>query len=816
MELLDGGRRLALLNFAFERIAQALYLIDEEAGFQYVNQEACRALGYSREELVCMSVFDIDPDITQERWLEFWQITLLGQSRSFRTRHKSKDGRIFPVEINVSYFEFDGQHYNLALAQDITERLRNEDELHLREQAFRALAENSPDTIARYDGECRRLYVNSALAGIFGMPAEELLGKTPVELLPTQSAHEFEGILCGVYHSGEGRSFERSWQNLDKRVITHHFCLTPEFDADGKVISVLSVGRDISSVNENELRLQQAETMARIGHWQWNCALEESLVSAGLCHILGQPLDWKPTLEDLLGLIVADDQDRVIRATQDAFSRHEVVTDYGYRVKSGDRLLFLHTRVHIEYAPDGSPSRLIGTTHDISDMKNFESRLHEMEFHDVLTGLPNRALFNDRLHQALVEATRHGHTLGLLVLDLDRFKEINDTRGHVTGDRILHQSAQRLIDLVRDYDTVARLGGDEFAVILPDVRDAADLGGISRKLLDALERPFLIDSHELFISASIGIAVFPSDGRSADELLQYADSALYDAKDRGRAGFRFYSSELTAKSKERSTVEAALRYAETREELALHYQPKVDLTDGRLVGAEALLRWNHPELGQVAPERFIGIAEDTGLIVSMGVWVLASACRTARRWNERADRNGGQALKVAVNLSSRQFRDDDLAATVKRVLDDTGCDPRWLELEITESLLLDDNDGIRASLQALRDHGITIAIDDFGTGFSALGYLRRFPIDVLKIDRSFTSEVMLNRDSAELVKTIITMAQSLRLGLVAEGVETEGQQRFLLENGCQLGQGYYFGKPMPVEDFDAHLLACRRPATAVG
>jgi diguanylate cyclase (GGDEF)-like protein len=418
-------------------------------------------------------------------------------------------------------------------------------------------------------------------------------------------------------------------------------------------------------------------------------------------------------------------------------------------------------------------------------------------------------LFNDRLAQSLVDAARHGHVLGLLLLDLDRFKEINDAYSHTIGDRVLLETADRLRHLLRDYDTVSRLGGDEFTLVLPEVRVAEDLGRIAGKILEVMASPFHIDGQDLFLSVSIGISVYPDDGSTESDLLRCAELALYDAKNRGRAGFRFYAADLTAKSYERAELETALRHAEPMDELELYFQPKIALADGALVGAEALLRWRHPTRGMVSPECFIGIAEDTGLIVGIGVWVLTKACLAAQHWNRRHQRE----LKIAVNLSARQFAGGDLVETVRSVLSLTGCEPHWLELEITESLLLGNDESVRATLNAFRDMGISIAIDDFGTGYSSLGYLKRFPINVLKIDRSFTRDLMIDADSTELVKAIVYMARGLKLELVAEGIETEAQENFLRAHGCHLGQGYLFGKPMPFAAFDGHT-ALRRPLLA--
>lgn len=792
-------RQFLIVHFALDQMVEAFYLVGEDARILQVNQGACRALGYSRDELLQLSIFDIDTEFTTARWHKHWKSILADRAVTFQSFQRTRDGRVFPVEVTATYFEFDGKAYNMALVQDITERQHHEEELRRRELEFRALAENTPDTIVRYDRDCRRIYVNPAFARIFGMPAEKLLGGTPMELAPTASTLGLETALREVLATGHERSFERTWQTLDNRTMIGHFRLTPEFGPDGQITSVLSVSRDISSIRESEWRLQQAESLARIGHWQWDFAQERSQVSSSMCRIYGKPSSWEPTLSEVIAMVVEEDRDRVVAGFKEAIRNCKTDLEDICRVKTEKGVLHVHTRTHIDYTSDGKACRLVGTTQDISELKNYESRLLKVEFHDVLTGLPNRSLFSDRLEQALHEAMRHNTSLGLMVLGLDRFKEINDTHGHELGDRILYDAAQRLNTLVRNYDTVARVGGDEFAIILPGIREAGDLGGISRKILAELAHPFRFGQQEQFVSASIGIAVFPSDGSGADELLRCADSALRDAKEHGRGSFRYYSAALTAKSRERSTLEAALRRAVPEKQLELYYQPKIDLETGLLTGAEALLRWNHPKLGLTSPDKIIPVAENSGLITGIGAWVLTEACRTAERWNRQA----GRALKIAINLSPLQFRDADLVALVCNALAATDCEPGWLEFEITESLLLGDNDGVRNTLLSFRKLGISIAIDDFGTGYSALGYLKRFPIDVLKIDRSFTSEVILDRDSAELVKVIISMAHTLRLKVVAEGIETDEQTNFLREQKCHLGQGYRFGKPMPVEAFEA-------------
>jgi diguanylate cyclase (GGDEF)-like protein/PAS domain S-box-containing protein len=451
-----------------------------------------------------------------------------------------------------------------------------------------------------------------------------------------------------------------------------------------------------------------------------------------------------------------------------------------------------------EFDQDGAVSGVMSIAHDISMLRNYQQQLHNLAFFDPLTGLPNRALFQDRMQQAVGNARRnHLKVSGLMLLDLDRFKAINDSLGHAAGDLLLCQVAERLQKAVREYDTVARLGGDEFAVILQDVRQDVDLSTIARKILATFHEPFEVQGRSLSITVSIGIVSCPGDSQDIAELMQFADSAMYHAKAQGKNCFQFYSIELTACATERLALEAALRQAIKHQEFELYYQPKVDQATSKLIGAEALVRWHHPTLGIVPPGQFIAVAEDTGMIVEMGAWIIRSAFATACEWNQGKQR----PLKVAVNLSARQFSDKGLLGTISSTLAETGCCPEWIELEITESLLLEGNGSVRATLEELCRMGFTIAIDDFGTGYSGLGYLTRFPIHTIKIDRSFIRDLTTNTDSAVLVEAIVSMAHALRMQVVAEGVETREQADHLYKLGCCLIQGYLFARPMPKDEF---------------
>jgi len=551
------------------------------------------------------------------------------------------------------------------------------------EWELRTLLDNTPDTIARYDKDCRRTYVNRAFSGMVKGGATALLGATPSQCPGGLHAAIYESKINEVFEQGRAVEFELKWTDRNEQEMCSHIRLTPERDATGQVVSALAVGRDITELNV-------------------------------------------------------------------------------YRYK-----------------------------------------IHQMAFYDELTALPNRALFKDRLHQMIIDAAWHGQQAGVMLLDLDQFKTVNDTLGHPAGDQLLRQAAKRIAGCMRAYDCVARFGGDEFAILLPKIRTAEDLGRIACKILNTFDEPFTLEGHEVFSSTSIGIAVYPQDGRHADELVRLADTAMYGAKRTGRNNFRFYFKELTVFSNEKLALESELRRALERQELELYYQPKILLEGGSLIGSEALLRWNNPRRGLVPPDQFIRIAEDSGLIVEIGAWVLMDACRTACAWN-----GPDKPLhKVAINLSVRQFQASNLLETVREALTYTGCQPQWIELEITESLLLDEDGEVLATLNAFQSLGISIAIDDFGTGYSALSYLARFPVNILKIDRSFINAITVERYRAELVKAVISIARCLGQQVVAEGVETVEQAAFLRAHGCQMAQGYLYSKPVTKAVFESLLLS---------
>ena len=436
-------------------------------------------------------------------------------------------------------------------------------------------------------------------------------------------------------------------------------------------------------------------------------------------------------------------------------------------------------------------------------IRDGEERLRVQANYDSLTKLPNRTLFMDRLSHSLSRGRRDNSQIAVLFLDLDRFKKVNDTLGHSAGDRLLQEAARRLTSCVRETDTVARLGGDEFTVILPDLRNTHNTELVARKMLRCLAEPFVIDGAEMLVTGSLGITVFPDDGGDAETLLKNADTAMYKSKEDGRNTFRFFTAKMNAEALEYLELENALRHAIEREQFILHYQPIIDLKTGRVTSAEALLRWDHPERGIVAPTEFIPLAEDTGMIVPIGEWVFRTACDQMERWRDI----GLSSLHVSVNLSARQSRDIAFKDMIHRILKETGADPKNITLEITESMFMEEDHRALAILSEFRTMGINLSLDDFGTGYSSLGYLKRFPVNILKIDRSFVVDIGKDTESQGLVEAIIAMAHSQNMKVIAEGAETEEQVAFLRSRECDEVQGFYFSQALPAEEFTAYIAA---------
>ena len=450
----------------------------------------------------------------------------------------------------------------------------------------------------------------------------------------------------------------------------------------------------------------------------------------------------------------------------------------------------------------GAITNFVSIAHDISERKLAEETIRHLAFYDPLTHLPNRMLFRERLEQALLHAKRSSALFSLMYLDLDRFKNINDTLGHLIGDKLLIEVGARIKQCLREQETIARLGGDEFAIIILDIPRPTIAGKVAQKMLDAFTAPFTIDGHELFVSTSIGISVYPNDATHIDQLIKQADEALYLAKAAGRNSYEYYNESTNALTVKRLALETQLRHALQRGEFALFYQPKIDLQSKKVVGLEALLRWTSAYFGNISPDEFIPIAEDTGLIIAIGDWVLKTACKTAVAWQQQYQIH----LPIAINLSPRQFQQQNLLESIDAVINETGIDPDYLEFEITESMIMDKPDKAVEILHGFKKRGLKLAIDDFGTGYSSLNYLKRFPVNALKIDKSFVRDIATDQDDASIVKAVIALAHSLNLEVIAEGVENNRQLEFLREQQCNKVQGYLFSPPVSSEALPEKLL----------
>ena len=566
-----------------------------------------------------------------------------------------------------------------------------------------------------------------------------------------------------------------------------------------------------AALRRNEALLGRAEALAHVGSWEWDMRTQALRWSDETYRILGfDPCEHEPSNSLAFERIHPDDCASLKAKLGDVESGETLSAELDFRVLLPDgEVRWVHNKAEMEYHDTG-PLRMTGVLQDISERKRFEQKLSEMASYDTLTGLPNRNLLNDRLVQSLAHARRSDGLMAVGFVDLDRFKIINDTLGHDAGDELLKEIARRLSDCLRSSDTVARQGGDEFVVVLNDLARPEDATIVAQKLLDALSPPMTLNGREIVPGASLGFALYPQDGDNLQALLMSADKAMYAAKQAGRGQFRFFDPELNRAANDWLEVGAELHHALERGEFELHYQPKVDLRSGAITGVEALLRWRSPDMGLVPPNKFIPILEETGLILEVGEWVIARACRQARLWQEQ----GLPPLRIAVNLSPRQFQQRDLAQRIRTIIDQPDFLPEYLELEITESMVMQHVERAIATLEELRQIGIHIAIDDFGTGYSSLAVLKRFPVDCLKVDRSFVRDIPDDVDDMAITRAVILLAHSLDLSVVAEGVETEAQREFLVDCGCDEMQGFLFSRPLPAKELAERVLDHMKTALA--
>lgn len=560
-----------------------------------------------------------------------------------------------------------------------------------------------------------------------------------------------------------------------------------------RVRFILKAAESFRSVLKSDLQMATAQRISSVGSWEWHVGPDTMSWSDEMYRICGvlTGTDGK-NYQSFLALVHPVDRLRVETAVRAALD-HGPSYDLEHRLLLPDGIeRVVHGKADVLFAADGEAITLNGTLQDITQRKLAQERIHYLANYDTLTDLPNRNFLEDRLLQAITLSRRNSERVIILCLNLDGFKFVNDSHGHPLGNTLLRAVAARVRAAVRESDTVARLGGDEFAVLFPGLIDNLDVMRSVQRTMDLFAEPFLLDSRELHVTASVGVCIYPDDGDDVGKLLKSANVAMYDAKESGRNCFKFYEQEMGRRIEQYAEMESALRVALEHQQFEVYYQPKVDLSSGKLCGVEALIRWNHPQNGMLLPGIFIAQAEKTGLISPIGEWVLRAACAQAKEWHDM----GFDDISIAVNLSAHQFYQQNVANLVSGVLTDTGLSAGFLELELTESILMSDSDSMLAALREIKAVGITLTLDDFGTGYSSLAYLKRFPIDVIKIDRSFVRNITTDANDATLTKTIVLMAKSLNMKTVAEGVETPGQLGFLRAIKCDVVQGFYFSKPV--------------------
>ncbi len=792
---------------------EAIYLFDPETKrVLECNDAFLHLLGYSQAEVLSLTIYDFvahprsDIDALMEN---LFSSSVVANSER---RWRRKDGGLIDVQVSARKIRHRGRDLGFFIARDVTERKQRETELAESKRRYQALVESVDAIVWQADPDTFKFtYVSPQAERILGYPARQWLESETFWKDHLHPADREQALAYCLAATRDGRDHELEYRMIaaDRRALWLRDKVTV-VKQDGRPVQLHGIMLDVTAARCIEEALQESED-------RYSALIQHSVEAIYFYDLESkQVLEGNPAFRRLLGYDVQEMgglfmQDFIQHDKRSIHNFAQRIIELGdsfsigerrWRAKDG-KIIY----VQVTVGQMRQRGRMVGfaIARDITEQRQAQERLTYLAHYDELTGLPNRVLFGENLSQILQEAARRRRLAAVMFMDLDRFKTINDTLGHEAGDELLKGVADRLRNCTRRGDAIARLGGDEFTLALADVAQPDDVALAAQKILDSFAHPFHIGGRDLFVTPSIGIALYPQDHRDVEGLLKNADVAMYRAKEQGRHNYQFYTQEMNAKAFERLTLEIHLRRALERQEFLLHYQPQVDLTKGTMVGVEALIRWQSPELGLVSPATFVPLAEETGLIVPIGEWVLRSACTQNKAWQEA----GLPTLRISVNLSGRQFRDKNLVETVRQTLARTGLEPKYLELELTEGML-QNMDAAEAVLRELHALVVYLSVDDFGTGYSSLNYLKRFPIDNLKIDRSFVRDVTTDPDDAAITDAIISMAHTLGIRVVAEGVETREQLVFLHQHKCDLIQGYYFSKPLPAETFVELLRTGRR------
>ena len=793
-------------DFEREPITVLKWKTGERMSITYVSPSMIQ-YGYLAEDLVQEHIpfwsilHPEDLEQVQQNWQQFIQSSRSCLQQEYRIKTAVGDVRwIHSLTVVVEKKDESIYQYEEFLV-DITDRKNMESSLKEAEVNYRSIVEGSFMGIYIIQNGLFS-YVNVQMAELFGYTQEEMLFKAVREIiLPEDYELVEENIRKRI--EGEIKSIEYQFRGIKKdKNLIYIKVLGSKILYRGSP-AVIGTLIDITELKRNDEKLRMAEKVF------------ENTIEGVVVTDADGSIQWvNPAFTKITGYSQSEatgQNPRILKSERhkDSFYREmwndlenkgQWQGEIWNRRKNGETYPEWLTISAIK-DETGKTVQYVSIFNDITERIQREERIKYQAYHDALTGLPNRALFHDRLSRALTHAHRNGEMVAVMMLDLDQFKRINDTLGHPVGDSLLQEVGKRLIKYLREGDTVSRLGGDEFAVILEDVQSIENVIKVAQKILRKMETPVHINAHDLHISTSIGISLYPSDGQDVDTLLKYGDTAMYQAKQEGRNRYRFYTPEMNDKALRRLAMENELRKALEREEFLVYYQPKLDLSSGKVIGAEALVRWQHPQLGFLSPVEFIPLAEETGLIKPIGDFVLRTACLQNKRWQDK----GLNKIDISVNLSAVQFQQKNLLQKVANFLAETGLDPSYLELEITESSAIQNPQVTVKTLKGFKKLGIQLSIDDFGTGYSSLGLLNQLPLDKLKIDKSFIRDITTDKDNQAIVLAIIAMSSNLGLKLVAEGVETREQMLYLKDHQCDQIQGYLISPPIPPEDFERFL-----------
>jgi len=799
----DGYESNAQLSQVFYNSPDAIliYRADDNTILDF-NEGFTRLLGYHREDAIGESINDIvfihNPT---ERELLIEKINAEREVLDFETILKTANGDLAHAEISLRYIEFDNQLCLLCIGRDITKRVSAEVALVETEEKFEKVFTQSPDgmvILRQSDGVITDL--NEAIRTRSGYKRSELLGSS---IYTTQviDADQLSEVTAGLATT---RMLANKSVNLRAKSGEVVPCLISAslLELSGENY-VMIIAKDISKQRKTEERLRRSEERFR-------GIFENAPIGILLIDMQGRVFQANHTAAELLAYDEADMNglhvSRLVPTEERQTLKDHLTTldiDHESSMREERRMvcqngLEVWTNFHVVLQRNGKgePLYYIIQVADISDLKRGQKRMEQMAFYDTLTNLANRRLFQERLGHAIERSVRSRKTSALLYLDLDNFKRVNDTLGHQVGDHLLREVAERLQDCVRKEDTVGRTGGDEFNILLDDVNTPADAGLVAQKILNHLREPIQVSGHPLIVTTSIGITTLPTDGLDPNLLMRNADLAMYRAKERGRNNYQFYSDDMNTNAVSRLRTEYEIRQALDNKEFELFFQPKVSIQSCEIIGFEALIRWNHPERGVLSPDEFIEIAEDTGSIIDIGSWIIEEACRACATLNE----NHRTPVSIAVNISPRQFRDPNLVTTVRKNLREAELNAADIEIEITETMLMHDVEAAQETVLRLSELGVRLAIDDFGTGYSSLNYLKRFPINTVKVDKSFVLDLPSNTDDMAITRAVIAMAHQLKMEVVAEGVETAEQFEFLAKQKCEYAQGWLFSKAVPLEE----------------